>query len=202
MTDLTTYYLGLRLRSPIVASSSPVTGDPDALLALDDAGVGAVVLPSLFEEQVVHDALEVDRMLASGAEAFGEASGYFPELDTYNTGPDHYLARVHQAKQALEVPVIACLNAVRGGGWVTYGRMPVGGENADLAAGARMPDRHVDAWIGIGRPLVDHAPNDGLGGSVLVEDANAWRARVGHPLCHGSAERLAAHDDRSERTQV
>jgi dihydroorotate dehydrogenase (fumarate) len=125
VTDLTTYYLGLRLRSPIVASSSPVTGDPGALVALDAAGVGAVVLPSLFEEQVVHEALEVDRMLATGAEAFGEAAGYFPELDTYNTGPDHYLARVSQAKAALSVPVIASVNAVSGGGWVHYGRMLV-----------------------------------------------------------------------------
>ena len=161
MTDLTTFYLGLRLRSPIVASSSPVTGDPDALLALDDAGVGAVVLPSLFEEQVVHDALEVDRMLASGAEAFGEASGYFPELDTYNTGPDHYLARVHQAKQALEVPVIASLNAVSGGGWVTYGRMLVdaGADalelNANLVAtdpgvtGAQLEDDLVAMVAGV-----------------------------------------------------
>jgi dihydroorotate dehydrogenase (fumarate) len=155
VTDLTTYYLGLRLRSPIVASSSPVTGDPDGLLGLDAAGVGAVVLPSLFEEQIEHEALEVDRMLATGAEAFGEAAGYFPELDTYNTGPDHYLARVTQAKAALSVPVIASLNAVTSGGWVHYGRMLVdaGADalelNANLVAtdpavpGARVEDELV-----------------------------------------------------------
>mgnify|MGYP001200800758 CR=1 FL=1 len=125
MTDLSTTYLGLDLRAPVVASSSPVTGDPAGLALLDEAGVGAVVLPSLFEEQIVHEALEVDRMLASGAEAFGEAAGYFPELDTYNTGPDHYLSRVTAARDALSVPVIASLNAVSGGGWVRYGRMLV-----------------------------------------------------------------------------
>ena len=85
MTDLTTTYLGLRLPSPLVASSSPVTGDPDALQRLDEAGIGAVVLPSLFEEQLVHDAVQVDRMLATGAEAFGEATDYFPQLDSTTT---------------------------------------------------------------------------------------------------------------------
>lgn len=121
--DLSTTWLGLDLRAPVVASSSPLTGDPEGLAALDEAGVGAVVLPSLFEEQVVHEALEVDRMLASGAEAFGEASSYFPELDTYNTGPDHYLARVTAARKALSVPVVASLNAATGGGWVHYARL-------------------------------------------------------------------------------
>jgi len=123
VTDLSTEYLGLRLRSPLVASSSPVTGDPDGLSGLDDAGIGAVVLPSLFEEQIVHEALEVDRMLATGADAFGEAASYFPELDSYNTGPDHYLARVTEARAVLSVPVIASLNAVSGGGWVHYGKL-------------------------------------------------------------------------------
>lgn len=125
MSVLATTYLGLDLRTPVVASSSPVTGDPEGLRLLEEAGVGAVVLPSLFEEQIVHEALEVDRMLASGAEAFGEAAGYFPELDTYNTGPDHYLSRVHTARAALSVPVIASLNAASAGGWVRYGRMLV-----------------------------------------------------------------------------
>ena len=123
MTDQTTSYLGLRLRSPVVASSSPVTGDPDGLRRLDDAGVGAVVLPSLFEEQIEHEALQVDRMLATGSEAFAEATDYFPELDDYNTGPDHYLAKVAEAKAALSVPVIASLNAASVGGWVRYGRL-------------------------------------------------------------------------------
>ena len=123
MTDLSTQYLGLTLRSPIVASSSPVTGDPEGLRALDAAGVGAVVLPSLFEEQVEREAVEVDRMLATGAEASGEAAGYFPELDTYNTGPDRYLAQVVEAKANLSVPVIASLNATTSGGWVRYGRL-------------------------------------------------------------------------------
>lgn len=138
MTDLRTRYLGLLLPSPVVASSSPLTGDPEALQRLDAAGVGAVVLPSLFEEQVVHEALEVDRMLATGAEAFGEAAGYFPELDTYNTGPDRYLVRVTEARAALSVPVIASLNAVSGGGWVRYGR-----QLADAGADALELNAHL-----------------------------------------------------------
>jgi dihydroorotate dehydrogenase (fumarate) len=123
MTDLSTTYLGLPLRSPVVASSSPVTGDLEGLHLLEEAGVGAVVLPSLFEEQIVHDAFEVDRMLSTGAEAFAEATDYFPELDDYNTGPDHYLDRVVEAKRAVSVPVIASLNASTSGGWVRYGRL-------------------------------------------------------------------------------
>jgi len=121
--DLSTTYLGLDLVSPVVASSSPVTGDLDRLRRVEAAGAGAVVLPSLFEEQVVHDALEIDRMLSTGAEATGEAAGYFPELDDYNTGPDRYLGQLAAAREALAIPVIASLNAVSTGGWVRYAKL-------------------------------------------------------------------------------
>lgn len=123
MPDLSTTYLGLDLVSPVVASSSPVTGDLDRLRRVEAAGAGAVVLPSLFEEQVVHDALEIDRMLSTGAEATGEAAGYFPELDDYNTGPDRYLGQLAAAREALAIPVIASLNAVSTGGWVRYAKL-------------------------------------------------------------------------------
>ncbi|HEY5153990.1 MAG TPA: dihydroorotate dehydrogenase-like protein [Acidimicrobiales bacterium] len=123
MTDLTTRYLGLTLRSPLVASASPLTGRLDDLRRLDDAGVGAVVLPSLFEEQIEHEELELDRMLSTASESFGEATSFFPELDDYDIGPDRHLALVEAAKAAVSVPVIASLNGTSGGGWLRYARL-------------------------------------------------------------------------------
>lgn len=121
--DLTTEYLGLALRSPIVASCSPLTGHLDSLAALDEAGVGAVVLPSLFEEQLTHDALAIDAMLATGHESTPEATSFFPELHDYDTGPDRAVALVADAKAALAVPVVASLNGTSPGGWTGYARL-------------------------------------------------------------------------------
>lgn len=118
--DLTTSYLGLTLRSPIVASASPLTGHVHALRRLDAAGVGAVVLPSLFEEQIAHDALAVEEVLRQGSDSFGEVLTYFPLLDDYNTGPDLYLTLIDKAKAAVSVPVIASLNGFSRGGWIRY----------------------------------------------------------------------------------
>jgi dihydroorotate dehydrogenase (fumarate) len=115
-----------------VASSSPLTGSVDSLLKLEEAGVAAVVLPSLFEEQIEHEAIEVARLMEFGAESFYEAlGGYFPELDDYNTGPGHYLEDVAAAKDALEIPVIASLNGTTRGGWLKYAaRMEEAGADA------------------------------------------------------------------------
>jgi dihydroorotate dehydrogenase (fumarate) len=123
MTKLQSDYLGLRLRSPLVASSSPLTGDLDGLRRLEDAGAGAVVLPSLFEEEVEHDASEIDRMLEAGADRFGEALSYFPEYNGYESGPDQHLELVSRAREALEIPVIASLNGVSQGGWLEYAKL-------------------------------------------------------------------------------
>ena len=123
MTDLSSRYLGLTLRAPVVASASPMTKDDRALRALDDAGVGAVVLPSLFEEQLELEELAIDNMLQTGADAFAEAQTFFPELDDYNTGPDRYLTHLEQTKDALSVPVIASLNGVSLGGWLRYAHL-------------------------------------------------------------------------------
>lgn len=120
MTDLKTRYLGLELRSPLLPSSSALTGTLDSLRKLEAAGAGAVVLPSLFEEQLTHDALEVDRLLETGAYSHGEALSYFPDLDDYNTGADDYLALVRAAKAELTIPVIASLNGISSGGWVRH----------------------------------------------------------------------------------
>jgi dihydroorotate dehydrogenase (fumarate) len=120
--DLRTTYLGLELGSPLVASASPLTGELDGLRRLEAAGVGAVVLPSLFEEQLTHDQLELDRLLETTSDHTGEAQSYFPDLQDYNTGPWTYLDHVTQAKRALSVPVIASLNGITPGGWVGHAK--------------------------------------------------------------------------------
>ena len=123
MPDLATDYLGLRLAGPLVASSSPLTRELDGLRRLEDAGAAAVVLPSIFEEQIAHEASEIDRMLETGAEIFGEATSYFPELADYEAGPDRYLELVAEARQALSIPVIGSLNGVTSGGWLEYAKL-------------------------------------------------------------------------------
>jgi len=123
MADLSTRYLGLELRSPLVASSSPLTGELASLRELEDQGASAVVLPSLFEEEITQEAVEIDRMLETGAESFGEAAGYFPELESYQTGPDRYLELIARAREVLDIPVIASLNGTSPGGWLDHARM-------------------------------------------------------------------------------
>jgi len=122
--DLRTDYLGLELRNPIVASSSPMCGHLDGLHTLAAAGVGAVVLPSLFEEQISHEASAVDELTHRDREANPEATaGYTPGLDDYNTGARRYLRMVREAREELDIPVLASLNGVSRGGWVRYAMM-------------------------------------------------------------------------------
>jgi dihydroorotate dehydrogenase (fumarate) len=121
--DLRSTYLGLQLKSPLVASASPLTGNLDSLRALEAAGAAAVVLPSLFEEQIEHDGATVDRALEQGAQSFGEALTYFPEMDDYNTGPEAYVEHVAAAKEALSIPVIASINGITPGGWIRYAEL-------------------------------------------------------------------------------
>ncbi len=122
--DLTAEYLGMSLRCPVVASSSPLTGQIGSLRALQAAGVGAVVLPSLFEEQIEHEAHEVDRYAGLSADANPEATyGYAPVLNEYNRGSTRYLRLIREAKRALDIPVIASLNGATRGGWTEYARM-------------------------------------------------------------------------------
>lgn len=157
VTDLTTEYLGLTLANPIVASSSPLTGSVDSLLALEAAGAAAVVLPSLFEEQIDHDAMAVHHGLELGAEYHAEiAGGFFPELDDYNTGPSRYLETLTRAKDVLTIPVIASLNGTSTGGWTYFAQeFQDGGADAielniylvaaDIdASGAEVEARYVD----------------------------------------------------------
>ena len=122
MVDLATRYLGLDLRSPIVASASPLNGKPESAKKVEDAGAGAIVLPSLFEEEIVHQEVQLTRALETGDGAFAEALGYFPEIDTYADVGDSYLDRLETIKMRAEVPVIASLNATAPGKWATYAR--------------------------------------------------------------------------------
>ena len=121
--DLSTTYLGLQLRSPLVASSGPLTAKIDSLRALEQAGIAAVVLPSLFEEQVEHEERQADRLGDLGTDSNPEATGYFPDMADYESVADRYLRHVEGAKKALQIPVIASLNGVTPGGWVRYARL-------------------------------------------------------------------------------
>jgi dihydroorotate dehydrogenase (fumarate) len=130
MANLCTRYLGMELRSPLVASSSPLTGTLDGLRRLEAAGAGAVVLPSLFEEDLAEETQQVDALLAAGATG-AEARAGHPAQAGYGAGPAAYLSLVAQAKAALEIPVVASLNGVSRGGWVRYAsRLEAAGADA------------------------------------------------------------------------
>jgi dihydroorotate dehydrogenase (fumarate) len=120
--DLSTTYLGLKLKNPIVPSASPLSHTVDGMKRLEDAGSAAIVMYSLFEEQIAHEAAELDHYLNYGKESFAEALTYFPEAREYNVGPDEYVELVRKAKEALGIPVIASLNGISTGGWIGYAK--------------------------------------------------------------------------------
>lgn len=120
--DLTTRYMGLALRNPLVASASPLTGQLDELRRLEEAGIGAVVLPSLFQEHVEAEMRRYEAQGHAGAESFPEARTYLPEYSIAHSGPDRYLGLVRRAAEALDIPVIASLNGVTNEGWIGYAR--------------------------------------------------------------------------------
>jgi dihydroorotate dehydrogenase (fumarate) len=122
MMDLTTEYLGLDLDHPIVASAGPLTGHLDTLRRLAAAGAAAVVLPSLFEEEIVRTIREQERFFGAGTESFAEALTYLPDIAHDPAGVDHHIRLVEDAKAALDVPVIASLNGSSSGGWTWYAR--------------------------------------------------------------------------------
>lgn len=122
MTDLTTTYLGLSLKNPLIASASPLSRKVNDAQKLEEAGVSAIVMYSLFEEQIIHESLELDHYLTRGTNSFAEAQTYLPEIDTYNMGPDKYLDHLAAIKAAVKIPVIGSLNGVSKGGWVRYAR--------------------------------------------------------------------------------
>jgi dihydroorotate dehydrogenase (fumarate) len=120
--DLSTRYLGLRLDCPIVAGAGPLTGDIDNLRRLEDFGAGAVVLPSIFEEQIEHEQDLIEQLTSAGIESYAEALTYFPAASAYRIGPGRYLELVRKAADSLHVPVIASLNGITGAGWIEYAR--------------------------------------------------------------------------------
>jgi dihydroorotate dehydrogenase (fumarate) len=116
--DLTTKYLGMELKNPIVHSASPLAEDLDKIKRMEDVGVAAVVMPSLFEEQFRHETHELHHHLTHGTESYAESLSFFPDLNEYVTGPDEYLERIREAKAAVSVPIIGSLNGVTDGGWI------------------------------------------------------------------------------------
>jgi dihydroorotate dehydrogenase (fumarate) len=165
MVDLRTRYLGLELQSPLVASASPLTGTLDGLQRLEAAGAGAVVLPSLFEEQLTLEAQQIGRLLESGAGSLSAALA----LDDYNAGPYGYVALVEKAKATIQIPVIASLNGVNPGAWV---------EHASLLEEAGADALELNIYY------VSSSP--GLGGSEVewryLELVRAVRQAIGIPL--------------------
>jgi dihydroorotate dehydrogenase (fumarate) len=120
MIDSSVTYLGLKLKNPLVASASPFTKKVEGAKRLEDAGVSAIVMYSLFEEQINHESNELDHFLSFGTDANAEYSTYFPDLPHYNIGPDAYLDQIRKIREAVSIPVIASLNGVSSGGWVSY----------------------------------------------------------------------------------
>jgi dihydroorotate dehydrogenase (fumarate) len=123
MIDLKTNYLGLRLRTPLVASASPLSQEIDGIRRLEDAGASAIVLYSLFEEQLRQESSELEQHLAEGTDSFAEASSFFPQPDEFRLGPEGYLNHIHRAKKAVSIPIIASLNGTTVGGWTQYAKL-------------------------------------------------------------------------------
>ncbi|MGD0612874.1 MAG: dihydroorotate dehydrogenase-like protein [Anaerolineales bacterium] len=122
MVDLSTNYLGLKLKNPLVAAASPLSGKEETVQKLEQAGISAVVMHSLFEEQVIHESLELDHYLFYGSEASPEFSSFYPQTGNYTLTPDAYVENVKKLKKAVHIPVIGSLNGVSTGGWIKYAR--------------------------------------------------------------------------------
>ena len=120
--DLTTTYMGLKLKNPIVPSASPLTHSLDTVKSLEDAGAAAIICHSLFEEQLTHESGELDHYLSYGTDSYAEATSYFPEPDEFRVGPVEYLDLIADMKKSVDIPVIGSLNGVSSGGWVKYAK--------------------------------------------------------------------------------
>jgi dihydroorotate dehydrogenase (fumarate) len=118
--DLKTQYLGLELKNPLVAAASALSKKTSYVKQMEDAGISAVVMYSLFEEQITHDSLAFNYFMERGTERFAESLDYFPDLDQYNVGPDQYLRQIQKNKEAVDIPIIGSLNGVSNTGWIEY----------------------------------------------------------------------------------
>jgi len=121
--DLRTTYMGLQLKHPIVASASPLSEKLDNIKRMEDAGAAAVVMFSLFEEQIKRENAAIERLITAGTNSFAESLSYFPDYEDYDTGPDEYLNLLRQATEAVDIPVIGSLNGITNEGWVDTARM-------------------------------------------------------------------------------
>ena len=154
--DLSTTYLGCKLKNPVVPGASPLTASVDSICQLAEHGASAIVLHSLFEEQIRHEQAELDHLTTQGSESFAESLTYFPQADDYRRGPDEYLELIRGAKAAVDIPVIASLNGSTVGGWTEYARRMVeaGADALELniyyiaadpkLSGADVEQRYVD----------------------------------------------------------
>lgn len=156
--DLTTTYLGLPLKNPIIPSAGPLSHSLDSMKRLEDAGAAAIVMYSLFEEQIAHEMAELYHYLSFGTDSFAESLTYFPDLKQYNLIPDEYVELLHRAKQSLDIPVIGSLNGITVGGWINYAKkMEEAGADAielniyyiptdPLMTSIDVEDRYVDVF--------------------------------------------------------
>jgi len=122
MADLSTTYLGLKLKNPLVASASPLSERVETVQELEKAGISAVVMYSLFEEQIIHESLELDHYLFYGSESSAEVNSYYPQTGKYTLKAEAYIERLGKIKKAVRIPVIGSLNGVSTGGWIKYAR--------------------------------------------------------------------------------
>lgn len=118
--DLSTTYMGFSLPHPLIVGASPLVSDLSTAKKLEDAGAAALVMPSLFEEQIVGEELARENLMEGPAESFAEAVTYFPNMDTFKLGPDDYLDQIRRTKSAVDIPVMASLNGATLGGWLDY----------------------------------------------------------------------------------
>ena len=165
MVDLRTTYMGLELAHPIVASAGPISKDLDGIKRLEDGGAAAIVLFSLFEEQILREAAAVERSLELGTQSFAESLSYFPEVPAFEVGPDRYLELLRRAREAVNVPIIASLNGTSEGGWVDYAvklhqagaaaiELNVHFIPADLSlSGREVEDRYLDVLFAVKRAV-------------------------------------------------
>ena len=163
--DLSTTYLGLKLNNPIVPSAGPLSYTLDGMKRLEDAGAAAIVMYSLFEEQIAHEASELQHYLSYGTESFAESLTYFPDVQQYNLGPEEYVELVHKAKQSLRIPLIGSLNGISVGGWMNYAKkIEEAGADAlelnvyyiptdPLLPATEVEDRYLEALLAVKRTV-------------------------------------------------
>lgn len=158
--DLSTTYMGLKLKNPLVPSASPLSQSVDTVKALEDAGASAIVVYSLFEEQINHESGELNHYLSYHAESYAEALNYFPEPDQFKLTPYQYLDHIANLKKAVDIPVIGSLNGISSGGWVQYAK------NIEQAGADAL---ELNVYYIPANPLISGADIEKMYVSVLAE---------------------------------